>query len=170
MERRYTRADHHDRDVVEPHDGDDGDVVEERNANRTEQAYAPEQAYAETYSERRSGFAFYESPASRVLSVLYALLLALESLLATRFLLLAFGANRTNGFVDFILDISWPFVRPFDGAFANRSWDEGLIEVNTLLAMGVWFVAGMLLALLINALMPRAEEVGVTRRRVTHRG
>jgi hypothetical protein len=174
MERRYTRADHGDEDVIEP--PHDDVIAEERHDDVTSgsvtqrrTAYvADEPAYAETYSERRSGFAFYESATSRVLSVLYALLLALEALLATRFLLLAFGANTANGFVDFILDVSWPFVRPFDGAFANRTWDEGIIEVNTLLAMGVWFVGGMLLAMLINAVMPKTEEVGVTRRRVTH--
>ena len=96
--------------------------------------------------------------AGRVNSVLFALLLALETLLGLRFLLLAFGANLANGFVDFIMDLSWPFVRAFDGAFANRTWDEGVIEVNTLLAMGVWLLGFAIVMMLVAAILPRWRE------------
>jgi hypothetical protein len=120
--------------------------------------------------EHRRGL-FEGDIAGRVNSVLFAVLFAIEALLATRFALVAFGANRDSGFVDFVLDVSWPFVRPFDGAFANRTWDEGIIEVSTLLAMGVWFVVFSLLALLINAIMPRFYGPDSTyRRSVTHHG
>jgi hypothetical protein len=98
-------------------------------------------------------------------------LLALEGLLAMRFLLLAFGANQANGFVDFVLDLSWPFVRPFSDAFANRTWDEGIIEVSTLLAMGVYFLGFVLISMLVSALLPRfmhTDEDVVHARRVTH--
>jgi hypothetical protein len=112
--------------------------------------------------------------AGRVNSVLFALLLALETLLGLRFALLAFGANLSNGFVDFIMDVSRPFVRPFDGAFANRTWDEGLIEVNTLLAMGVYFVAGLIVMMIVGALLPRWSESyserGTRGRHVEHHG
>jgi hypothetical protein len=96
--------------------------------------------------------------AGRVNAVLGALLLALETLLGLRFALLAFGANLANDFVDFIMDVSWPFVRPFDGAFANRTWDEGIIEVNTLLAMGVWLLAFLIVMTLVAAVLPRWSE------------
>jgi hypothetical protein len=96
--------------------------------------------------------------AGRVNSVLAALLIALETLLGLRFALIAFGANRANGFVDFILDVSHPFVRPFEGAFANRTWDEGIIEVNTLLAMAVWFLIFAVVMMLVAALLPRWSE------------
>jgi uncharacterized protein YggT (Ycf19 family) len=58
----------------------------------------------------------------RVNSVVFAVLAVIESLLAVRFMLLAFGANRRNEFVDFVMDVSWPFLRPFDGAFRDRMW------------------------------------------------
>ena len=113
----------------------------------------------------------------RVNGILFTVLLALEGLLALRFTLVAFGANRSSGFVDFILDISWPFVWPFDGAFANRTWDEGVIEVSTLLAMGVWLLFFTIVALLIAATVPRLgrdygghDSTTVRRRRVTHSG
>ena len=109
--------------------------------------------------------AYWDSLALRVNSVLFVLLLGLEALLALRFALLAFGANLANDFVDFVMDVSWPFVRPFDGAFANRTWDEGIVEVNTLLAMGVYLLGFVLLALLINALLPHGHSDDSTIRR-----
>ena len=106
---------------------------------------------------------------SRINSVLAVILIALEALLAVRFALAAFGASPASGFVDFVRDLSWPFVRPFYDAFANRTWEEGIIEPGTLLAMGVWAVVFLVIALLVNALVPDTETGGerVTRRRVT---
>jgi hypothetical protein len=112
--------------------------------------------------------------AGRVNAVLGTLLLALETLLGLRFALLAFGANLANDFVDFIMDVSWPFVRPFDGAFANRTWDEGIIEVNTLLAMGVWLIVFLIVMALVSAVLPRwsegYSERPVRRPRIEHHG
>ena len=112
--------------------------------------------------------------AGRVNAVLGALLLALETLLGLRFALLAFGANLANGFVDFIMDVSWPFVRPFDGAFSNRTWDEGIIDVNTLLAMGVWLLVFAIIMTLVAAVLPRwsegYSERPVRRGRIEHHG
>jgi hypothetical protein len=98
----------------------------------------------------------------------------IEALLVTRFLLVLFGANRTSGFVDFVLDVSWPFVRPFDGAFNDRTWEEGVIEVSTLLAMLVWAIVFSLAAMLVNAILSgmregAAVEGGHVRRRRVHR-
>ncbi|HEY8172665.1 MAG TPA: hypothetical protein VIH21_06230 [Dehalococcoidia bacterium] len=179
MERRYDSADS-DKHVHDDH------VTHETPAGRElgrepgrepviaeyvrtrETRVAGDAPYVESYSERRRDVSMYDSIAGRVTAVLAVLVIALEALLGARFLLLAFGANRGNNFVDFIMDVSWPFVLPFDGAFANRTWDEGIIEVNTLLAMGAWLVAGVLLSMLIAALAPRTHESGVTRSRVVH--
>lgn len=108
--------------------------------------------------------------ASRINSVLIAVLVAIEGLLATRLLLLLFGANRTSGFVDFVLDITRPLVRPFEGAFTDRTWDEGVFEVSTLLAMVVWLLAFALIMMLISAIAPRTYGGGTRsyRRRITH--
>jgi len=123
----------------------------------------------DTVVERHSTVIF-DSLAGRVNAVLFALLLALETLLALRFTLVAFGANPNSGFVDFILDVSRPFVAPFDNVFSNRTWDEGVVEVNTLLAMGVYFIAFLLVMMLVNAILPRiyAGEDTSHRTRATH--
>jgi hypothetical protein len=126
-------------------------------------------AYEETVVEGGRPW-YFGDIAGRVNGVLLAVLLGIEALLTMRFLFLAFGASRDSGFVDFVMDVSWPFVRPFADAFADRTWDEGLIEVNTLLAMGVWLVIFALAMALVAALLPRDREHGgrYHRRRVTH--
>lgn len=147
---------------------DDGHVVVEEHPARDS---VVQETYAEVDASDRVGTtSIHESLPGRVNGVLGVVLVALESLLALRFALLAFGANPASGFVDFVLDVSWPFVRPFSNAFANRTWDEGIIEVNTLLAMGVWLVGFLLLGMLLNALLPNvtASETRVHRRRTLH--
>jgi hypothetical protein len=157
MERRtYTRQDG-DGDHV----SDEVVVVEEQETAPTTRATA---AY-DNVETTRTSVTYWDSPAARVNSVLFVLLLGLESLLALRFALLAFGANLANDFVDFIMDVSGFFVEPFEGAFSNRTWDEGILEINTLLAMGVYFVVYLLLAMLITAVMPKMHTSDGT----THR-
>ena len=128
-------------------------------------------AYAASVAEERTVTRYTDSLTGRVNAVLFTLVAALEGLLAIRFALVAFGANPRSGFVDFILDVSHPFVRPFENAFANRTWDEGIIEVNTLLAMGVYLLGAMLVAALLNAMMPRIQrDAGTTvqSQRISH--
>jgi hypothetical protein len=155
--RRAVRSDQpHDDDLVPAHAGQE-EVIEE--------------TYASTEAADRIGTTrTYDSLPARVTAILTALLLGLESLLALRFALLAFGASTTSGFVNFILDVSWPFVRPFSGAFANRTWEEGIVEINTLLAMGVWLLAFALIGLVLNAILPNvsSSETRVRRSRVEH--
>jgi hypothetical protein len=135
-----------------------------------------------TYSERTDvvdrGRHWYEFDlAGRINTVLFAVLAGLETLLALRFTFLAFGANPNSGFVDFIYDFSGFFMEPFENAFANRTWDEGVIEVNALLAMGVYALIFGVIAMLIAAIVPRiggyyddGADATYRRRRVTHTG
>ena len=153
---------------VEEVRGEDGVVV-----RRERMTTAPvADVHSETVAADHVGTtSMYESLPARVNALLVALLLALEGLLALRFALVAFGANPASGFVEFVMDVSYPFVKPFENAFANRTWDEGVIEVNTLLAMGVWFLVFALIGMVLNAIIPNitASETRVHRSRVTHR-
>ncbi len=103
--------------------------------------------------ERSGGY--FETLPERLSAVMAVVLTGLEGLLGMRFLLLAFGANPTSGFVGFIDDVSWPFVRPFTNIFNNRTWDQGVLEISTLVAMGVYFLAFALIGMLVTALAPR---------------
>ena len=158
----YGRTDH----SVEEVRREDGTVVHEERVT-TEPAHVYTEAEA---SDRVGTTSMYESLPTRVNGILFALLLALEGLLALRFALVAFGANQASGFVEFVMDVSYPFVKPFENAFTNRTWDEGIIEVNTLLAMGVYFLAFLLIGVVLNAIIPNvtASETRVSRSRVTH--
>ena len=95
----------------------------------------------EVIAERRSGSWYLASPAARLNSALFAVFAVLEGLLIVRFALRAFGANARSSFVDFVYDVSWPFVRPFNNAFRNHTWDQGIIEPSTALAIGVYLLA-----------------------------
>ncbi|HQZ14234.1 MAG TPA: YggT family protein [Acidimicrobiia bacterium] len=61
-------------------------------------------------------------------------------LLAIRFVLSALGANRANGFADFIYSITEPLVRPFYGLFSNEIvYDNGSrLEYEAVIALIVY--------------------------------
>ena len=140
-------------------DVDEGDLVVEKEVRtvRTRQrvADAPVDATSapSVASDRRGGY--FETLPERLGAVGVALLTALEGLLAIRFLLLAFGANTGSGFVGFIDNVSWLFVRPFADVFSNRTWDQGVVEISTLVAMGFYLLVFALLGMLVTALAPR---------------
>jgi hypothetical protein len=71
-------------------------------------------------------------------------------LLAFRFLLSLLGANKTNGFANFIYSSSHPFVAPFFGLFNYNVVDYGSsrFEIYTLFAMLVYAAVGWGLAYL----------------------
>ena len=104
-------------------------------------------------SERSGGY--FETLPERLGAVMLVVLTAIEGLLGMRFLLHAFGANTSSGFVGFIDDVSWPFARPFANVFSNRSWDQGVVEVSTLVAMGFYLLLFALIGMLVTALAPR---------------
>lgn len=85
---------------------------------------------------------------ARVISLLGGILLAL---LAIRFLLSLFGANRGNGFADFIYNVTHPFVSPFFGLFNyTEQFGRSRFEYETLIAMVVY---GLVIALLVRLVM-----------------
>ncbi|MBI5289042.1 MAG: hypothetical protein HY873_08725 [Chloroflexi bacterium] len=154
------------------HTRDDGDAVDPREVRIVDsEAETLLVTGASRQAEERLGTTWwYESLPGRVNAMLLSLLLALESLLTFRFALVAVGARRSSGLVNFIHDQSYPFVRPFQNAFADRTWDQGIIEVSTLLAMGAWLIGFGLIALLLESFLPhiRSGETRVRRSRVTH--
>ena len=119
---------------------------------------ATSQTEEEEVADRRVRPTYLDSVPTRINAVLAVLLLVLEALLGLRFVLVAFGANRSAGFVNFVHNVSWPFVRPFEHAFRHHVWSQGVIEPETLLAMAVYLLLFLLAALLVNALLPNSEE------------
>jgi uncharacterized protein YggT (Ycf19 family) len=96
-------------------------------------------------------------------------LAVVEVILGFRLGFLLANANASNGFVDFIYDISDPLTDPFQGIISNRSVDGGVFEPASVIAMLVYLVAGALLIALVlavaNALAPHGDRVISSRTR-----
>ncbi|MDB5175706.1 MAG: YggT family protein [Candidatus Saccharibacteria bacterium] len=72
-------------------------------------------------------------------------------LLAFRFVLILFGANKGNGFVDFIYSVSYPFARPFFGMFGyDLQYGVARVEISTLVAMAVYGLVAYAIIKLVN--------------------
>ncbi|OVE78491.1 hypothetical protein BVY00_02680 [bacterium G20] len=76
----------------------------------------------------------------------------LLTLLAFRFVLSLLGANRGNGFANFIYDASHPFIAPFFNLFNYNIVDYGVarVEIYTLFAMAVYAFVAWILAELVT--------------------
>lgn len=84
-----------------------------------------------------------DSPSGRVLAerVVYYFLGIIEVVLAFRFILALFGANRANDFAQFVFSISSPLVQPFFGLFGYQpTYGASHVELFTLVAMAVYAV------------------------------
>lgn len=86
--------------------------------------------------------------AERVIYLIGGVLLAL---LAIRFILSLLGANRGNGFADFIYNVTHPFVVPFFGLFSYKEqFGASRFEFETLIAMVVYALVMVLLAKIVT--------------------
>jgi len=89
--------------------------------------------------------------AARVISLIAGIVIAL---LAFRFVLSLLGANRNNGFADFIYSVTYPFVAPFFTLFNYNPVYNGVgkFETYTLVAMVVYAVVawGLIKIVTIN--------------------
>ena len=84
------------------------------------------------------------SVAERIVYLIGGVLL---SLLAIRFLLSLLGANRENGFADFIYTVTHPFVSPFFGLFGyDMQYGVSRFEIETVIAILVYALLIALIA------------------------
>lgn len=145
----------------------DGEIVErEVETVRTRQHVAGAAVDSipvseEVVSERRVGY--FETLPERLSAVGFVVRASVEALLGIRFLLLASGANTSSDFAGFTLGVSWLFAWPFANVFSNRSLGPGVVEISTLVAMGVYFLLFALLGRLVAGLAPRLS--GAVRQR-----
>lgn len=83
--------------------------------------------------------------------VIYYLVGLLATVLAIRFVLSLLGANRANGFADFIYSISHPLVAPFFGLFNYQvKYGVSHFEIETLVAIAVYALVGYGLAQIVR--------------------
>ncbi|MEM8778901.1 MAG: YggT family protein [Cyanobacteria bacterium P01_G01_bin.49] len=92
---------------------------------------------------------------NRLLRGIYFLVAALETLLALRFILKLAGGNPENLFAQVIYGWSNVFVAPFNTLFGEPEVSRSIIEVNTITAMIVYGLLGVLGARLVELLGDR---------------
>ncbi len=77
-----------------------------------------------------------ENRRSWVTTLIYFLLSVLEVILALRLVFRLLGANQSNGFTQFLYNLSQVFVAPFHGIFHDQTLGTGKVfEISTLIAM-----------------------------------
>jgi hypothetical protein len=97
--------------------------------------------------------------------------LLVETALAFRLAFMLGGANPGNGFVNFIYDVSRPFVAPFEGIFSESRSGSSVFEPETVIAMAVWTIAAIIFVALVNVLTSApapVERESVSRERYAH--
>lgn len=88
-----------------------------------------------------------------------------EIFLGLRVLLRLFGANASNGFVQWVYDSSSVLLQPFRGIFPTAEVAPGsVVDFSALFAMLVYALIGMAFLWLANWMTPR-ETVVETRKR-----
>jgi uncharacterized protein YggT (Ycf19 family) len=106
---------------------------------------------------------------NRIAAVISFLVGLLGVLLISRFFLLLFAANPTNDIVDFVYDVTKPFVEPFEGIFDDYVFDvDNVIEWSSLIAFVVWSLVGGAIVSVMYFLFDKpasADEVTTTTRR-----
>jgi hypothetical protein len=80
----------------------------------------------------------------------------ISGILAFRFIFILLGANRNNGFADFIYTVSHPFAAPFFGLFSyDETIGEAKFELSTLVAIVVYLLVALVIAKLVTIRRPR---------------
>ncbi|HYI67071.1 MAG TPA: YggT family protein [Candidatus Limnocylindrales bacterium] len=88
--------------------------------------------------------------ARRILSLLFGILAVLIGL---RILLLLLVANQTNSIVDFVYNVTQPFVEPFRGIFAIDAVTPGggsVFDIAALVALVGWLLIYLLLVAILR--------------------
>jgi hypothetical protein len=104
------------------------------------------------------------SPIEVVLArVVYYVFGVIEVLIATRFVLMLFGANPSAGFVSFIYGLSGLFMAPFNAVFKTQTAGGATLEWSALVALAVYALIGWGIVKLIYVITPRRSSQTVER-------
>jgi YggT family protein len=79
----------------------------------------------------------------------------LETLLALRFLLLAFGANPASPFFGFVLGVTDPLAAPFANLVGTPRYGNAVLELGTAVGMVIYRLVAIGLVKLVDLLLSR---------------
>jgi hypothetical protein len=137
-------------------------VIEDDEPIVTRDGYAAHAGEEEVVSAYPDGLSVARGFA-RTFNLLVAFVaLLVETLLAFRLGFALGGANPNNGFVNFIYDVSAPFVAPFETIRNEEIVGGGVFEPETVIAMAVYAVAAVLIILFVS-IITSAPRTGPTR-------
>lgn len=131
------------------------------HAKITDKHYVDDDGYevTERRDESRARTSGYEGRRiiSNIIKILYGIL---SGLLIIRLFLTLFGANRSNGFADFIYSSTGPYVAPFRSLFnIDTTIGNGLsrFEIETMFALIIYALVYWVVIRLIN--VDREDEI-----------
>lgn len=125
----------------------------------TREVRTTQEQVGNTAVERQTVSESASAPAGTVAQrIVWYVIGVIIALLAFRVVLLLLGANRGNGFVDFIYSLSSVFAAPFYGIFSYEpSYGVSTLELSSLVAMAVYALIGWGLAKLFTLNSNRAD-------------
>jgi len=136
--------------------------INEVSVDRREETVVTQQpGYAATEQVTRDVAAERRLRSVLVKRIVWAILGLLEILLGLRFVLKLIAANPDSGFAVFIYGITSPFIAPFTLLVGTPTSGAMILEVTTLIAMGVYalFFWGVVTVIRIVTDRPSARSV-----------
>ena len=119
-----------------------------------------EELVVDPYAERRNSYYI-------ISNLIWLILGIVDGLIAVRFILRLLGANPAAGFARFIYGLSTPLIAPFVGLFPSPRFEGSVLEVTSLVALVVYFLAASLLVSLFSILLHESRVGSMTRRTET---
>lgn len=88
-----------------------------------------------------------------IVKILYTVLLAVETLISIRFVLIFVRAVQDNSFVSTIMHWSEPLITPFMGIVGQQYWSFGIftVEIDSVIALVIYMVVAFFLIELLKA-------------------
>lgn len=118
--------------------GDTTTNVNQQNASRQPYAYAVSPVRIAVWRAQR---------------IIYYIFGVVEAFIAIRFLLRVLAANPTSVFTQWVYNISWVFVFPFNGVVPDTVAGASVIEWFSLIALLIYALVSIALAALIALLI-----------------
>lgn len=134
---------------------------------REERVVTQQPGYASTEQVTHDVAAEQRMGTSRVAQILWIILGVVEILLGLRFVLKLIAANSEAGFAVFIYGITKLFIAPFELLVGTPTVGNSVLEVTTLIAMGVYALLVLVIVRIIQVAGNRPSARTVTRSETT---
>ena len=89
----------------------------------------------------------------KINGIIWLLFGILEALIGMRVILKLLAANPVNGFVNFVYDITYPFLAAFFGIVGTPTSNGSVLEISSLIAMLVYLFIAWVITSLVRLIM-----------------